>query len=208
MKITNEEGEEITVFSAEELKSATETAVQTAMKAKEDEFGKTKVQIEKERDEARKALGERTGEFRQFRELQKETVEKLTATERVLYENQLAQKKADDERKANDLKVRDSLVLSKIKEKVGSDEKVVGKVKDMYSLIGIEANTPEEIEKKVMATIGAIRTTEPDLLASAAGWSGGSYVPPTKNEENKSFADTDAGKRGMDELGLKIPVKK
>ena len=110
--------------------------------------------------------------------------------------------------KANDLKVRDSLVLSKIKEKVGSDEKVVGKVKDMYSLIGIEANTPEEIEKKVMATIGAIRTTEPDLLASAAGWSGGSYVPPTKNEENKSFADTDAGKRGMDELGLKIPVKK
>ena len=199
-KVLQDDGSEIEVWSAEEVKAQTEAAV----KAKEEEFGKTKAQIEAERDEARKALGERAGEFKNFRELHKDVVAKLNETERTLYENQLAQKKAEDERKVQEQKVRDSLVLSTIKTKVGADEKAIAKVKDMYSLIGIEANTPEEIEKKVMTTIGAIRTSEPDALASVSGFSGG-FAPPEKHEEGKSFADTEKGKQGMNELGLKIP---
>ena len=55
--------------------------------------------------------------------------------------------------------------------------------------------------------LGAINATEPDLLANVAGFSGGSWNPPSaKKEEDKSFADTDSGKSLAAELGLKLEV--
>ena len=203
MKIVNDEGTEIEVYTADE--------VQSQIAAKEAEFGKTKAQIELERDEARKALSERTGEFAQFRKLREEDLAKLNAAERTIYENGLALEEARLARETADKKALDNMVDSTIRAKVGSDEKLFSKMKDMWAVIGIEANTPDAIENKARMVLGAISTTEPDLLANVSGFSGGSWKPETNNNdnsENKSFADTDAGKSIAAELGLKLEIDK
>jgi hypothetical protein len=80
---------------------------------------------------------------------------------------------------------------------------------EMYDLIGIKAQTPEQIEAKVLMTLGAIGTSTPDLVASVNGFSGGSYAPPVvPGNDGKSFADSDAGKAGANELGLTLEVPK
>lgn len=196
------EGNEIEVFTADEHKAALDV-----------EVGKVKGEYEpkvqnltKELGSAKEALTARAGEFAQFRKLSDDQVKELTEKDRIIYENGLA---LQQERDKNVKAETDRIALnveSAIKAKVGDDEKLAGKVKDMYALIGIEAKTPEEIEKKVLATLGALGQTEPDLVASVAGFSSGSYAPPvTKKEGEPSFADSEAGKRGADELGLKFP---
>ncbi len=39
--------------------------------------------------------------------------------------------------------------------------------------------TPEQIEQKTMMILGAIGTTQPDLIATVNGFQGGTFVPPT-----------------------------
>lgn len=195
MKILNDEGTEIEVFTAEE--------VQSQIAAKEAEFGKTKGEIEAERDEARKALGARSGEFAQFRKLNDDVVAKLSVAERTIYENGLA---LEEERKKNAdaEKARiEATVNSALRAKAGTDEKLFGKMKDMWSIIGIEAVTPEAIESKTKMIIGAISQTEPDLLATT-GFMNGSWTPPGTviEEGEKTFADTPKGKQVASELGL------
>lgn len=205
MKVTNDEGVEVEVYTADEMKAASEAAVQ----AKEKEFTPIKTKLETDLADATKALGERAGEFKQFRKLNDDVVVKLSVAERTIYENGLALQEAreKDEKRTKDDNAR--LVDTAIRAKVGTDEKLFTKVKDMYSLIGIEATTPEAVERKVLATLGAIGTTEPDLVASVAGFSGGSYIPPVvKKEGEGSFADTEQGKRGAVELGLKLEADK
>lgn len=197
MKILNEDGNEIEVYTAED------------MKAKEDEFGKTLTQKETELAEARTALNERTGEFKQFRKLNDEAVAKLSVAERTIYENGLALQKVNEERADSEKKTREGLIDTAIHAKAGTDEKLFLKMKDMYSIMGIEATTPAEIERKTLAVLGAIGATEPDLIASVNGFSGGSYTPPrVNNSDDKSFADTDRGRAIANELGLKLEATK
>lgn len=209
MKIMNDEGVEIEVYTAEEVKTQTETAVSTAVKAKEVEFGKTKAEIDTELANAKKALGERAAEFGQFRKLNEETVAKLTVAERTIYENQKSMAEEKEKNQATEKAATEARVTAAIRAKVGTDEKLFTKVKGMYDIIGIEAKTPEEIEKKTLAALGALGQTEPDLVATVAGFSGGSYTPPVvKKEGEGSFADSERGKSGAAELGLKFPEAK
>lgn len=203
-KIEDDNGDEIEVYTAEEMKAATEAAIKT----KEEEFGKTKIQIEAERDEAKKALGERTTEFGQFRKLKDEAVEKLSVAERTLYENQKYMAEDKEKREKEEKDKIEKQVDATIRSKVGTDEKLFEKVKNLYSTIGIDATTPEEIEKKTLMSMGALNISEPNLLASI-GFSGGSFTPPgEKKDDDKSFADTDRGKQGAGELGLKLEPDK
>lgn len=204
MKITNDDGVEIEVYTADEVNSK----VTEAISVKEAEFGKTKEQIEKERDEARTALGERAHEFAQFRKLSEEQVKKLDEKDRIIYENGLALSKMNEDRILSDKKVYDATVDSNIRSKAGNNEKLVSKMKDMWNVIGINAVTADEIENKTKMILGAISTTEPDLLASVAGFNGsGGWKPPTKTDnDSKSFADTDRGIALANDLGLKLKV--
>ena len=115
-----------------------------------------------------------------------------------------------EKRESAEKTAKENQVVAAIRSKVGTDEKAFTRVKDMYSIMGIEANTPEEIEKKILASIGALRTTEPDIVASVNGFGGGGgYIPPVAHAEGeKSFADTEEGKKFGAELGLKLEVDK
>lgn len=203
-KITNDEGVEIEVYTADEVKAQVDAGIKT----KEDEFGKTKAEIEKERDDARTALNERTGEIKSFRKLNDDTVAKLGVAERTIYENQKFLSEEKERRETAEKTALDNQVTAAIRAKVGTDENLFKKVKDMYAIIGIEANTQEEIDRKTLAALGALNTTEPNLLASVNGFGGGSYTPPAPAGEQKNFGDTDAGKALAGELGLTLEAKK
>lgn len=205
LKMTNEAGEEIEVYTADEV----QTRESAAATAKEAEY---KPQIEKlngELTDAQKRAAERAGEFAQFRELSKEQVAKLGEAERTIYENGVA---LENERKKNSTLETDRItreVNATIAKKVGNDAKVVEKVRSMYEMINLNAVTPEEIEIRVNAAIGAIGTTAPDIAAQINGFSGGSFAPPTvKKEGEQSYADTEQGKAAANALGLVLEAPK
>lgn len=202
MKITQDDGTEIEVYTAED--------VAARVKEKEDAFGKTKSELEAERDEARNALGERSGEFRQFRKLNDEMVKKLSVADRTIYENGLALNEAREKAEAREKSQRDADVARVISEKAKGDAKLIEKMTEMWPLMGLASDTPEQMAQKAQAVLGAIGATQPDLVASVAGFSGGSYMPPNATEDGeKGFGETDRGKAAAAELSLMTePPKK
>lgn len=205
MKIENEAGEEIEVYTAEEV-----TARETA--AREAAVGEYKPKLDEvtgKLSEAEKRAAERAGEFKEFRKLREEDVAKLSEAERTIYENGLRLKEADDARVKDAADRQTAAVTAAIKAKAGDNAKLAEKMTELWPLFGIEANTPEQIEAKTMMVLGAISTTTPDLVASVNGFGGGSYAPPAPAvKEGESFADTDAGKAAAAELGLVLEAPK
>ena len=200
-----QDGQEIEVYTADEVAAAKAEAAT----AKENEYKPKLTELETSLGEARTALSTRADEFKQFRKLSEDQVKKLDEKDRIIYENTLVIQEQKEKDALRDKQTRENNVLSTIKAKVGNDEKVVGKVKEMYSLIGLEANTPDEIEKKVLAALGALGQTEPDLVATINGFSVGSFEPPKPIEKGEpTFADTDKGKAFGKELGLTLEIKK
>lgn len=206
-KLFDEEGKEVEAFLPDEVT----VKVAEAVTAKEAEFTPKIKNLEEELGGAKRALGERANQFAEFRKLNGETVAKLSDAERVIYENGLKLKEESDKRAEVEKKARESQIESAIRAKAGTDEKLFTKMKDMWGVIGIEAVTPEQIEQKTKMILGAISTTEPDLLASVAGFSNGSFAPPVDPNQKKSdgsFADTDKGKAIAADLGLTLESKK
>ena len=197
-KLFDAEGAEVEAFLPDEVKSQVETAVKT----KETEFTTVKTTLEQELTEAKKALGARAGEFSQFRKLNDDVVNKLGVAERQIYENQLALKEEREKNTVAEKARIDSQVDSALRAKAGSDDKLFAKMKDMWSVIGIDAQTPESIETKTKMILGAISTTEPDLIASI-GFQGGSWRPPqTEKKVDDTIPRTEAGKKLEELLGL------
>lgn len=202
-KLYDADGNEIEAFLPEEVN----TKVTEAITAKETEFTTKTKGLEEELGKAKTALGERANQFAQFRKLTDEQAAKLSEAERTIYENSLTLNKQQEERLEIEKRNKETLIESIIRSKAGTDEKLFTKMKDMWGVIGIEANTPEQMEQKTKMILGAISTTEPDLLASIADFSSGSYMPPKvagDKDGEKSFADTDKGKKIAEDLGLKI----
>lgn len=195
-KIIQDDGTEIEVFTAEE--------VQAQIAEKETEFGKTKAEMEADLAETKKALNERSGEFKQFRRLTDDAVAKLSIAEKTLYDNQLLMEELRAKQIESDKVIKESQLDSVIRARAGGDENLFKKIKDVYSVIAIDAQTPEQINNKINMALGAIGTTEPDLLASIGSFSGGSFKPAEEKTEEKSFADTDKGKALADTIGLKL----
>jgi hypothetical protein len=211
VKITNDEGVEVEVYTASEVAAKVKETETTVTAKLTEDFGKTKAQIDAELAETKKALGDRTSEFGKFRKLNDDAVAKLDVAQRTIYENQKFMADAKEKEETAQKDAKNKLIESVIRAKVGKDDKLFAKVKDMYSVLGIEANTQEEIEKKTLASLGALQTTEPDMVAAALGVNGGLWTPPvTKTDGEKSFADTEKGQFGAKELGLmtETPKKK
>jgi len=116
-KIQREDGTEIEVYSADEVKAQADAAVAKAS----EEFKKTEADLKAENERINGILNTRSGEFGKFRELHADVVAKLGVAERTIYENQLAQKKADDERAEREKKDNEARVDSAIRAKVGTD---------------------------------------------------------------------------------------
>lgn len=204
------EGAEIEVYTAEEV-TARETAAQaTARTAAEAEFTPVKTDLEKRLGDATTALGARASEFAQLRRLSDEDKAKLTVAERTIYENQV---KLDDAEKARVAAAQDAQkvqVLAVIKSKSNGNADLEKKMTEMWDIVGVQATTPEQLESKAKMVLGALSVTEPDLVATVAGFTG-SYAPPKpKKEGEATFADSAAGAGLAGELGLltKPPEKK
>lgn len=208
MKAFDAEGAEIEVYSADEVKAQTTAAAEAAKKEAEGIYAPKVTELEKELGGAKSALAARAGEFANFRKLSDEAVAKLDEAQRTIYNNGLV---LEEERKktADAEKVRlENQINMAIRAKSGTDEKLYTKMKDMFGIIAVEAVTPEAIDNKVKMVLGALGQTEPDLVASVAGF-GGSYRPPvTARTEGESFADTATGKNLAKDIGLVIPEDK
>lgn len=198
------DGVETELFTADEL----------AAKAAEIE-GIYKPQVEKltgDLTAAQKASQERAAEFGQartkFEELSKEQLSKLSEAELVIYNNTRILAEKDAQIAESNKKVHDSAVDAALKAKVGNDPKLLEKAKAMYSVIGLEDLTPEQISSRAAAAVGALMQSEPDLLASISVSLGGTYAPPVVVKTDESFANTEAGKAGAADLGLILEVPK
>lgn len=201
MIIQNEEGEDVTVFTADELAAA---------KAEVESEYKPKLEtLEGELGTAKTALAARANEFSQFRKLSDEQVTKLSEAERTIYENGLTLAKANEDRIALEKTIHDSTIDNGIKAKVGDNAALFEEVKRLWPLVTIDANTPEEIATKTLMVLGMISTQKPDLVATSNGFGGGSFQPPAAaRKDGESFADTEEGKGLAASLGLVLETPK
>jgi hypothetical protein len=192
------DGAEVEVYTADDVKATVEAAV-----------GEVKKQSQAEIDRINGILEQRTAEFTKaqkgFQKLTDEQVGKLSDAERVIYQNQLAMQEKDQLLSEADEKTYKASVDAAIRARVGKNDALFEKVKGMYDLVQLEDVTPEQMNGRVAAALGAVSAQQPDLLA-AAGFSTGSFEPPKggNDAEKNTFADSDRGKQGADELGLKI----
>lgn len=205
IKAFDADDNEIEVYTAADVQAA-EVAAAEKMRG---EYAPKVTALETELTGAKSALAQRAGEFANFRKLSDEAVAKLDEAQRTIYNNGLLlQEERDKNAKSEKDRVEKQVDVA-IRAKAGTDEKLYTKMKDMFGIIGIEATTPEAIETKVKMVIGAIGVTEPDLVASVAGFSGGSFQPPVvKKEGEAGFGDTPQGKSFANDLGLKIEPEK
>lgn len=197
------DGAQVEVYTAAEV-TERETATRTAV---EGEYKPKLTAAEAESKRLEGLLEVRAGEFGKVRQLNEDQVAKLTVADRTIYENQQAlaaeQKKTAD---ANKL-AHESAVTAALRSKTGTDEKLFTEAKKMYEIIGLDDMTPEGISARAAAAVGALGGTQPDLLASA-GFVGGGYQPPQKNDGEKDFSDTERGKAVAAELGITLEAPK
>lgn len=137
-KLTNEEGEEIEALSKEEHEAE--------IKTKEEEFGKK----EKELNEQLGKYKDKDFNFKALREAKKEDreklLEKLSDTERKLYEEQESNKKELDDLKSGLIQENKDTAIDAL---CGDDEELKKKVLANFDDLNIEAKTKGEMIVKV-----------------------------------------------------------
>lgn len=197
------DGVETEVYTAAEVEAVrgeTRTAV-------EGEFTPKLTAAETEKARLEGLLQVRAGEFKEVRKLSDEAVAKLTVAERTIYENGLAIAASNQRTEEANANAKKATIESTLRAKVGSDTKLFEEARKMYDLLGLEDLTPEQIAIRADAALGAVARVQPDLLA-AAGFAGGSFEPPKQVQTTESFADTERGRQGASELGLKVEEPK
>lgn len=197
------DGVETEVYLAADVE-AVRTEVRTAV---EGEFTPKLTAAQAEQKRLEGLLEVRAGEFKEVRRLSEDAVAKLSVAERINYENTILI--ADSQKAAADANAtaKKATIDSTIRAKVGSDTKLFDEARKMYDLLGLEDLTPAQIGIRADAALGAVARVQPDLLASA-GFSGGSFEPPKEKQEEASFADSDRGRQGANELGLVVELPK
>lgn len=204
MIIQNDAGEDVEVFTADEV---TAKAAEAAA-AKEAEYAPKLADLTGKLTDAERRAQERAGEFQNVRKLNEEQVAKLTIAERTIYENGLALDQLNKDRIATEETNRKNAVTSVIKAKAGNNTDLETKMTEMWDKITVDATTPEQMEAKAQMVLGAISVSSPDLVATANGFSG-SFAPPVQQrKEGDSFADTKEGQGLAGMLGLKTETPK
>lgn len=188
----SDETKEIEVYTATEVQER-ETAARATV---EGEYKPKLEEATTKLTEAQKRASDRAGEFSNLRTLTEEQKAKLSDVERALVEANESRAKESEQR-------HEAEVNSAIRARIGTNDKAFEKAKEMWGLVSLAEGTPEQIEQKVLAVIGAVGTTQPDLLAGISGLSG-SFVPPAPKEDGKTFAETERGKAIANDLGLKL----
>lgn len=211
MIIKDKDGNDVDIPDAN-LDAYAAPKIADSIKAKETELltahGAEKTKLEEELGRLNGIITERAGEFKQFRKLSEDAVAKLSVAEKTIYENGLLLQEEREKREAGEKTARENAVTTIITAKAGKNEKLAAKMKDMWPLLGIEATTPEQLEQKANMILGAISQSEPDLVASVAGFSGGHLPPDNKPKDGQTYADTQAGQALGKDLGLVLETPK
>ena len=184
-------GEQVEVYTAAERQADIDAA-------KAEVEGQYKPKLTAAETEAQRLSGlldTRSREFEgartEFKRLTDEQKGKLSATELALYQNQEVLATERESAAKTYKAIHDSAVDVAIRARTGSNEEVFKKVKEMYALINLEDLTPEQIATRVNAAVGAIGTTERDLLAGA-GFAGGGFEAPSAAEDTKAITPKQA----------------
>lgn len=203
------DGVETEVYTTEEVQAreaATRTTVEGEFAPKLQEQVDLRTAAEKRADEKATQLSQQRTTFEKLSE---EQLTKLSDAERIIYNNQKLMAESSEREIASAKTAKENAISAAIRAKVGTDQKLFDKTKDMYSLLGLDDSSPEAIATRVTAALGALGSTEPDLLASA-GFMGGSFAPPVqvKKAGEPTFADSEEGKAGAAELGIILEAPK
>lgn len=200
-------GEEVEVYTAAER----DAAVAEARTTVEGEWKPKLTTAEQEIVRVNGLLEQRAKEFAGardgFQKLSDDQKSKLTAAELTIYHNQELLAERDKTITENNQRTKDSSIDAAIRARVGADQTLFTKVKEMYGIINLEDLTPEQVAIRVNASLGAIGQTSPDLLATA-GFGGGNFEPPRRDTGKESFADTERGREIAATLGIIIEVPK
>lgn len=202
MKITNDEGVEVEVFTQEERDAFVAAEV-------EKKVGETKTDYEtriKEREDYFVKQGQNAGQLRKINE---ETIAKMSIVEREKAE--LINKLVDTEaaRAASEKKVIDDRVEATIKAKANGNADLEAKIRANMEFVNITPTSAEQVETKVGFALGAVYQQNPDILAIAAAHGGTVYPGGKKPEEKKeSFADTARGKEIAAASGFILEIPK
>lgn len=179
-------GEQVDVYTAAERQADIDAA-----KAQVENEWKPKLETaEQERARLDGLLTQRSrelaGQDAKFKRLSDEQVAKLDEKDRIIYQNQVDLATERENVAKTNKTIHDSAVDTAIRARTGSNEEVFNKVKGMYALIQLEDLTPEQIAIRVNAAVGAVGTTERDLLASA-GFGGGGFEAPVANDDKTAI---------------------
>ena len=184
MKAFNEEGEELELFSQEELDA---------------KIAEIETKKNEEVEEAKKHLAEKTDEFvrakngfKQFSQFTEEEKQKMSA------ENQAVLQQIE-ELKVNQTNEREATKEAMFKAVSGGDEAVLAKIKEKYSMVNMPESTTEEINARINAVSGwafnelGIIERKPMRIETTIMGSGS--VPRSKDENDKRFSETEKGKQ-------------
>lgn len=196
MKILNDEGTEIEVFTAEERDAYAATQV-------EQKVGETKSEYETRIKEMGAIMDEQKVNFTKVRERDKDAVAKMSQLERELYESNIARQKADEEKATAEKQRFDAMVESEIKAKAAGNKDLEDKIRANMAFISIDARTPEQVQAKVALARGGVFEQHPDMLAVAGGYTGSVYPGGVRPDDaKKSYADTPEGQAAMKAAGF------
>lgn len=191
-------GEQVEVYTAAEV-AERETTIRTTV---EGEYKPKLTAAETEKARLEGLLEVRAGEIKGIKKLSDEAVSKLSAAERVIYENGLELAAANEKNTLAAAEAKKQTIATVLRTKVGNDAKLLEEATKMYGLVGLDDATPEQIAVRADAAIGALARTQPDILAAAGFSSVGDFRPPVQQDNGaKSYADSPEGKAAAARLG-------
>lgn len=192
MIIENDKGEEVTVFTAEELEAA--------KKEVETNYQKTLAEKEAEVEKLRKVSAEKTENFKKFNEMTEaekaaydaNTTEFLKRTDAAVQKAEELERKLA-EKEAIEREYNKNFVLNNFHK---GDEKVKKEIEDNYAILaGMPENTPDEIAAratKAAQLAGIVTDPRNPIFTPFQG------EAPKIKEEGKEFVDTDKGKEALE----------
>lgn len=192
MLIENDKGEEINVFTQEELDAK--------VKEIQDNTSKTLAEKEAEIEKYKKVSAEKTENFKRFNELTEAEKEKYNANELEFLKRtdeavNLAEglKKQLEEKTANEKAYTKNSILSSLHK---GDEATKTALESHYDMLsGMPESTPEEIKARAEASAKLVGIVIDPRNPIYTGFSG---EAPSSKAEGKDFVESEKGKEALD----------
>jgi hypothetical protein len=197
MKIENDEGKEIEVFTAEEVAAREKAAGEAVGKTE----GEKNAALQAELEKARRVLSEKTDNFKKLHEMTEEEKSKMSAAQ---IESAKRMEAAETRASAleEEIKKDKTTRSDKAREKAlarysGTDEKVKEKLVENYKLINLPEGDEDEINRKVEAAWNMMGVGKPKVNPLNQSWQGD--APNKGSSEN--FAESERGKAALKNMG-------